>query len=423
MRELIFRRRLERRQHAIDQARANREAAQDERDRQGGGFATDRLSTARSAAGANPWADEAAAARDGLDWLTFDAESAAARAAATADADENDDPAGEFAGLTVGPEEALRRWQNDPDAAMGNSLPTLSDVWRAARECPLPVDVHSLEELVLALNASERSHPNYEATTLATLVAELTSRDPAAGIRLRNMVRHRRARGAALDRLTDNGRPEAHRVSARRARDEGEPLWRAYVADLDSSGGRGASRLYEHLPPSMGAAGVGEGAFEIFSQRRRVLARGLEGRGSEGSGAPSEQAPTPFAGLGEAADTPASSVGLSPAQVHAADCPASPPALSRLSPPPVPLTSADLAEQLARARRSIAPMPQPRGRGTESPGLGVEGREGTGSGAEAYRARLRGLVSPLLRDEEEGLREAAMAAMTAEDDGDGDGGL
>jgi len=356
----------------------------------------------------NPWVDDAAAARDGIDWLTYDADAAVAQAAA--DADHNNQQTISLSDLISTPEEAIRRMRIRSEA-INNELPTLSDVWRAARECPLPVDVHSFDELILALNASERSHPAYEATTLATLVAELTSRDPAAGIRLRNLIRHRRAHGAIPDELPEEERAEAGRTRMRR-REASEPLWRAYVADLDSSGGRGASRLYEHLPPSMGTAAETEGPFEIFSQRRRALARPRSDRSAPAS----ERAPTPFAA--EVADTPASSVELSPALP--ADCPASPPPTSAVneavhatgSPPPAPVTSADLAERFARARRSIAPMPQLRT--TASPGP-VPGQV-TVSAVESHRQRLRRVLSPILRDDEVDLRAAAIAAAVEEEE-------
>ncbi|BGP13289.1 hypothetical protein JCM10213_004941 [Rhodosporidiobolus nylandii] len=237
--------------------------------------------------------------------------------------------------------------------------PTFEELWGILCDDPFPSpSVTSFSSFLDCLNASLYSTSPLTSADMHGLLLELTRRDPALPVRVRNAV-HRRGAGT-------------NDVSPLR-----EGIWHAsFVEHLDD----GTERA---LPVDAGGAGRSGGeaaavSFADFARRRRAerRLREEEGGAAPGAGGSSngamdveEEPGTPTITVTDAASTPATSAALSPA-ASGTDCP---PALqavasaAALPPLPPPRTSAAIAEAAFREQRRIARLPSPGASGASSP--------------------------------------------------------
>ncbi|GAA5850996.1 hypothetical protein JCM8547_009151 [Rhodosporidiobolus lusitaniae] len=257
-------------------------------------------------------------------------------------------------------------------------LPTYEELWFILSDDAFP------QELVLhpsfavfrsRLNAIINSSTPLSARDFPSLIAELSLRDPALPIHIRNSIARR----------PRTGRSSAPSTSARRspAPAAGEGIWRtSFIEHLEESNPGGLNVVMSDDGTSMTitgsgssrAGGAGEAgerplrsSFSDFSRQRRALWREREGEGAGSSQAASVNAmdvdapaaATSGSALEEGAGTP--TITVTDASTPATSFGPSPPACAE-SPsaaplPPRPPTSASIAEAHARFQRSIAPLP------------------------------------------------------------------
>lgn len=245
-------------------------------------------------------------------------------------------------------------------------LPTQQELWSILLDDPYPTAlITSYPSFLDRLNATFLPTIPLIAPDLTSLVSELTRRDPAFPIHIRNLI-HRREGGAGVDVASEPA------TTVSRSHDRFD--YAAFRRERQSAGARqneeareGIWRVVEHLdqPDVAGRTAAEQGeseaqlTFSEFARRRRAERRETD---TEGGDAPPVLA---YAGAGrmdvDAPDTPTITVtdASTPATSHAAsptNCP-SPPATSHVAPPPLPRTSASVAEAHFRAQRPVAPLP------------------------------------------------------------------
>ncbi|GAA6030156.1 hypothetical protein JCM8097_009291 [Rhodosporidiobolus ruineniae] len=332
--------------------------------------------------------------------------------------------------------------------------PTFAELWSILIEDEFPSSrITTFRSFLDALNSSSFSTTLLVAEDMNALLAELTRRDPAIPIRVRNVIWRRLAGrspgeiaranlAAGLDAL---GRPvararspspvaerwapravEAAAAAAEQPQQEG--IWRAsFVEHLDD--GSEVER-----PVALGdGAGAEEGqprdalSFFEFSRRRRADRRVAEEEGGAGepsgsgsgsgamdvdspaaSGSGNDGVDTPAITVTDTNTTPATSVqGLSPPST-ANDCPSPPLPSASSAPLPPPRTSASIAEEHFRAQRRIARLPSPSSASSASTAPG-------GSGSTRRRAEGDGGANPSLSAVVTALqRQRARARLQAE---------
>ncbi|GAA5876088.1 hypothetical protein JCM1840_002765 [Sporobolomyces johnsonii] len=277
-------------------------------------------------------------------------------------------------------------------------LPTFEELWTILLDDPFPsASVTSFPSFLDCLNATSLFNTPLRSPDMNALLADLTVRDPAIPIRVRNAVRRRvraergqqRAIGSAspaprsifatasddersdLDRLL--GRPRAQITAQEVSPSEqggDEPLregiWRAsFVEHLDDGSEREVPIDLARLRTEAEADAT---AFAEFARRRRAATRGREGEGegegtSEGMQVDGQDAATvgtPTITVTDASSTPATSHAASPPVEQPDSCPSPPGATAAAAAAPARLrTSADIAEALFRSQRRIAPLPSP----------------------------------------------------------------
>lgn len=254
------------------------------------------------------------------------------------------------------------------------SLPTFEELWTVLLDdLPYPREsIHSLPDLVRAINTSTFSTTQLLADDMRALVTELQERDPTLAIRIGNAIRRRNPRAARSPARGAGGGGAVAGAAARALPSLGSlgSLFREHVTSADGLG----SQEFDARP------------FDLFTQANRALDRAERDRedglaAGEGAQAAAATPRTTYDNLVQAldlapppnlnspsavespsanasgaatphtaADTPASSLAQSPS------CP-SPPPLSAAAAAPPRLTSAQIAEAAQIARRRIAPLP------------------------------------------------------------------
>ncbi|GAA5955121.1 hypothetical protein JCM21900_001617 [Sporobolomyces salmonicolor] len=323
-------------------------------------------------------------------------------------------------------------------------LPTFEELWTILLDDPFPsASVTSFSSFLDCLNVTSLFNTPLRSPDMNALLADLTVRDPAIPIRVRNAVRRRvraergqrRAVGSAspaprsifatasddersdLDRLLRRPRPQ---ITAQEVSPSGqggdEPLregiWRAsFIEHLDDGSEREVPIDLARLGTEAEAEAEAT-SFAEFARRRRAATRGREGEGTnEGMQVDGQEAAvvgTPTITVTDASSTPATSQAASPPPAGAADqpgaCPSPPDAAAAAAGPARQRTSADIAEALFRSQRRIAPLPSPSASSLASdpaPGNSRPGvlRRETGTGSESTSS-LRAVFDALQRARE-----------------------